>query len=202
MAKYDYITEQEKDSLQNLKMDIRFNPESHKEGLATYFRMYLQGFMNDWIKENPKPAIEGGRDRWNLFLDGLKIFTTVDSRMQANAETAVQKHMTKLQAEFFHQNTPQRNPTAPFLELEKPDIDRIMQRAMKRSPRWRKMKKAGIDEDDIRKSFTEKTEMTVFDWKSDAREKDTIMTPMDSIRYYKTFSTRRHDVDGTSDRSC
>ena len=81
--------------------------------------MYLQGFMNDWIKKIPKPALEGQRDRWNLFLDGLKIYTTVDSRMQANAEIAVQKHMTKLQAEFFHQNTPQRNPTAPFLELEK-----------------------------------------------------------------------------------
>jgi penicillin-binding protein 1A len=187
MAKYDYITEQEKDSLQNLKMDIRFNPESHKEGLATYFRMYLQRFMNGWISKNPKPAVEGERDRWNLYLDGLKIYTTVDSRMQANAETAVQKHMANLQAEFFHQNTPQRNPTAPFLELEKPDIDRIMERAMKNSPRWRKMKAAGVSEDDIRESFAQKTEMTVFDWNSDAREKDTIMTPLDSIRYYKTF---------------
>ena len=186
MQKYDFITEQERDSLQNTKMTIRFNPESHKEGLATYFRMYLQGFMNDWIKKNPKPALEGQRDRWNLFLDGLKIYTTVDSRMQANAETAVQKHMTKLQAEFFHQNTPQRNPTAPFLELEKPEIDRIMNRAIKASPRWRQMKKEGKSEDDIRASFTKKTEMTVFDWTSDAREKDTIMTPIDSIRYYKT----------------
>ncbi|WP_373518741.1 transglycosylase domain-containing protein, partial [Pricia sp.] len=108
MAKYDYITEQEKDSLQKLKMAIRFNPESHKEGLATYFRMYLQGFMNRWIAKNPKPALEGQRDRWNLYLDGLKIYTTVDSRMQANAEQAVQKHMANLQAEFFHQNTPER----------------------------------------------------------------------------------------------
>jgi len=187
MAKYDFISEQEKDSLQNLRMDIRFNPESHKEGLATYFRMYLQRFMNDWIKKNPKPAIEGARDRWNLYLDGLKIYTTVDSRMQTNAENAVQKHMAKLQAEFFHQNTPERNPTAPFVDMEKPDIDRIMERAIKNSPRWRQMKAAGVDEEDIRKSFTEKAEMTVFDWESDAHEKDTIMTPMDSIRYYKTF---------------
>lgn len=187
MAKYDFITEQERDSLQNLKMAIHFNPESHKEGLATYFRMYLQGFMNDWISKNPKPALEGERDRWNLYLDGLKIYTTIDSRMQANAETAVQKHMTKLQAEFFHQNTPERNATAPFLDLETSEINSIMQRAMKSSPRWRKMKAEGISEDDIRESFTKKTEMTVFDWSSDAREKDTIMTPMDSIRYYKTF---------------
>ncbi len=187
MAKYDYITEQEKDSLQNLKMTIRFNPESHKEGLATYFRMYLQGFMTDWIDKNPKPAIEGGRDRWNLYLDGLKIYTTIDSRMQTNAENAVQKHMANLQAEFFHQNTPERNATAPFLELDEPEIDRIMERAMKNSPRWRQMKAAGIAEKDIRQSFTKKTEMRVFDWNSDAREKDTIMTPLDSIRYYKTF---------------
>ena len=187
MAKYDYITEKEKDSLQNLKMDIRFNPESHKDGLATYFRMYLQRFMNGWIEKNPKPAVEGGRDRWNLFLDGLKIYTTIDSRMQTNAEQAVQKHMARLQAEFFHQNTPERNATAPFLDLEKSEINRIMERAMKSSPRWRQMKSEGKSEDEIRKSFEEKTEMTVFDWTSDAREKDTIMSPMDSIRYYKTI---------------
>lgn len=187
MAKYDFITEQEKDSLQKLKMSIRFNPESHKEGLATYFRMYLQGFMNDWISKNPKPALEGQRDRWNLFLDGLKIYTTIDSRMQANAENAVQKHMTKLQAEFFHQNTSERNPTAPFLDLDQAETDRIMLRAMKNSPRWRGMKADGKSEKEIRASFTKKTEMLVFDWESDAREKDTIMTPIDSIRYYKTF---------------
>ena len=187
MAKYDYITEKEKDSLQALKMDINFNPESHKEGLATYFRMYLQGFMNRWIEKNPKPAIEGARDKWSLWLDGLKIYTTIDSRMQANAEDAVQKHMAKLQAEFFHQNTPDRNPTAPFLDLEKSEVDHILENGMKTSERWRKMKAEGKDEKDIRASFAKKTEMTVFDWNSDGREKDTIMTPLDSIRYYKTF---------------
>lgn len=187
MAKYGYISEKEKDSLTALKMDINYNPESHREGLATYFRMYLQGFMNDWIAKNPKPAIEGARDKWSLYLDGLKIYTTIDSRMQANAEDAVRKHMSKLQAEFFHQNTPDRNPTAPFLDLEKFEIDRIIERAMKTSERWRKMKDEGKSETQIRESFDKKTEMTVFDWNSDAREKDTIMTPRDSIRYYKTF---------------
>jgi len=187
MERNGYITEQEKDSLQALKMDINFNPESHKEGLATYFRMYLQRFMNGWIAENPKPAIEGARDKWSLWLDGLKIYTTIDSRMQANAEDAVRKHMARLQAEFFNQNTPDRNPTAPFLDLKKPEIDRIMERAMKNSSRWRKMKAEGKEEKDIRASFAKKTEMTVFDWNSDGRERDTIMTPLDSIRYYKTF---------------
>ena len=187
MEKYDYITESQKDSLQALKMDINFNPESHREGLATYFRMYLQGYLNDWIKKNPKPALEGERDSWNIYLDGLKVYTTIDSKMQKNAEDAVKEHMKRLQAEFFHQNTPERNPTAPFLDLEKEEIDRIMERAMKNSDRWRKMKAADKTEKEIRASFEVKTEMTVFDWKSDTQEKDTVMTPLDSIRYYKTF---------------
>jgi penicillin-binding protein 1A len=187
LARYDYITEKEKDSLQALKMDINFNPENHREGLATYFRMYLHRFMKDWIDKNPKPAMEGERDRYNLYLDGLKIYTTIDSKMQANAEEAVNEHMTKLQAEFFHQNTPDRNPTAPFLDLTPGETNSIMERAMKTSERWRIMKDQGKSEKEIRDSFTKKTEMTVFDWKSATKEKDTILTPMDSIRYYKTF---------------
>ncbi|MBT8285134.1 MAG: penicillin-binding protein, partial [Flavobacteriaceae bacterium] len=188
MEKYGYITEGEKDSLQQLKMDINFSPESHREGLATYFRMYLQGYLNDWIKKNPKPVTqEGERDTWNIYLDGLKVYTTIDSRMQKNAEEAVSEHMKNLQAEFFNQNTPERNPTTPFLDLEREEINRIMERAMKTSERWRKMKAAGKTEEEIRQSFKEKTEMTVFDWNSETQEKDTVMTPLDSIRYYKTI---------------
>ncbi|MEY8020313.1 penicillin-binding protein 1A [Muriicola sp. SD30] len=188
MEKYGYITEGEKDSLQQLKMDINFSPESHREGLATYFRMYLQGYLNDWIKKNPKPVTqEGERDTWNIYLDGLKVYTTIDSRMQKNAEEAVSEHMKNLQAEFFNQNTPERNPTTPFLDLERQEINRIMERAIKTSERWRKMKAAGKTEEEIRQSFNEKTEMTVFDWNSETQEKDTVMTPLDSIRYYKTI---------------
>jgi len=183
MAKYGYITEAEKDSLQKTEMKINFNPESHREGLATYFRMYLQRWLNNWVKENPKP--DG--DSYNIYLDGLKVYTTVDSRMQRNAEEAVQEHMKNLQAEFFHQNTPKRNPTAPFLDLTKGAIDTIMDRAMRNSERWRHYKREGLSEKEIKATFHEKTEMTVFDWNSDSYEKDTIMTPMDSIRYYKTF---------------
>ncbi|TXN37560.1 penicillin-binding protein [Flagellimonas hymeniacidonis] len=183
MAKYEYITEQEKDSLQALRMNINFNPESHREGLATYFRMYLQRFLKNWVNENPKPDGE----KYNIYLDGLKVFTTVDSRMQKNAEDAVQAHMKNLQTEFFHQNTPDRNRTAPFLDLTRGAIDTIMNSAMKRSDRWRSMARAGKSEKEIKDSFEEKTEMTVFDWNSDSFEKDTIMTPRDSIRYYKTF---------------
>lgn len=187
MAKYGYLTELEKDSLQALEMGINFNPESHREGIATYFRMYLQGFMNRWIKKNPKPALDDERDQWNIYLDGLKIYTTIDSRMQQNAEDAVAEHMKNLQAEFFHQNMPERNSTAPFLELSKEEIDGIMERAMKNSARWKKMASAGSSEKEIRESFTKPAEMTVFDWNGDSQEKDTIMTPLDSIQYYKTF---------------
>lgn len=187
MSKYDYITENERDSLQSLKMDINFSPESHREGLATYFRMYLQGYLKKWILENPKIDENGDEGKWNIYLDGLKIYTTIDSRMQANAEMAVEEHMKRLQAEFFVQNTPQRNPTTPFLELEKSEIETIIERAIKNSERWRAMKRAGYSEKEIRASFKQKTEMTVFDWESETREKDTVMTPLDSIRYYKTF---------------
>ena len=187
MAKFEFISETEKDSLQLLKMDINYNPESHSVGSATYFRMYLRGFMKKWIKKTPKPALEGERDTWNLYLDGLKIYTTIDSRMQVNAEEAVEEHMKNLQAEFFRQNTPEKNRIAPFLDLEKEEIDRIMEQAMKRSDRWRQMKNEGKSEKQIRSSFTKKTAMTVFDWNSETHQKDTILTPLDSIRYYKTF---------------
>lgn len=187
MAKYNYLTEQEKDSLQSLPMEIKFSPESHREGLATYFRMYLQGWFKDWIAANPKPAAPGERDTWNIYLDGLKVYTTIDSRMQQNAELAVQEHMKNLQQEFFVQNTPARNRTTPFVDLNPQEIKGIMERAMKNSERWRAMKRAGVSEADIRKSFEEKTEMTVFDWNAPDQEKDTLMSPTDSIRYYKTF---------------
>ncbi|MEN1784668.1 MAG: transglycosylase domain-containing protein, partial [Bacteroidota bacterium] len=183
MAKYGYITEEEKDSLQQLKMDLNFSPESHREGLATYFRMYVQRWLGSWVKDHKKP--DG--TSYNIYLDGLKVYTTIDSRMQQNAETAVEQHMKKLQKEFFGQNTLERNPTTPFLGLEDDKIDLIMDKAMTSSNRWKIMKSQGYSKKEIRASFRKKTEMTVFDWNSDSYEKDTVMTPLDSIRYYKTF---------------
>lgn len=183
MAKYGYLDEAIKDSLQALPLKINFNPESHNEGTATYFRMYMQKWLRQWAKSNPKP--DGSY--YNIYLDGLKIYTTIDSRMQKNAELAVTNHMKRLQAAFFVQNTQQRNPTTPFLDLKDYEIDLIMERAMKISPRWIELEAKGMSENQIRASFKKKTKMTVFDWNSDSYEKDTIMTPLDSIRYYKTF---------------
>ncbi|MCB0449284.1 penicillin-binding protein 1A [Mariniflexile maritimum] len=185
MEKYGYINEKVKDSLQKTPLDLNYNPESHREGIATYFRTYLDGFMKDWIKNNPKP--DG--TKYNLYNDGLKVYTTIDSRMQLYAENAVQQHMAQLQKEFFKQNTPERNKTAPFLDLTPDEIKTLLKNAMKQSERWRKMKyDLGKSDKEIEASFYRPTEMAIFAWKKGkATEIDTIMKPIDSIRYYKTF---------------
>jgi penicillin-binding protein 1A len=136
--------------------------------------------MDDWIAENPKS--DGSKH--SLYRDGLRIFTTIDSRMQAMGEAAVDAHMKNLQQEFFRQNTKRANPTAPFLDLREGEIDTLMERTAYRTERWRKMKLAGIEESEILASFYEKVPMRIFSWKG---ERDTVMTPMDSIRYYKHF---------------
>ena len=180
MVRNELITQKEKDSLSQLPITINYTPESHREGLATYFRAYLKEFMDDWIAENPKP--DGSKH--SLYRDGLRIFTTIDSRMQAMGEAAVDAHMKNLQQEFFRQNTKRANPTAPFLDLREGEIDTLMERTAYRTERWRKMKLAGIEESEILASFYEKVPMRIFSWKG---ERDTVMTPMDSIRYYKHF---------------
>ncbi len=183
MYKYGYISEEVKDSIQQMDLGMNYTPESHREGIATYFREYLREFMKDWINSNPK----ADGSKYDLYSDGLKIYTTIDSRMQTYAEEAVERHMPKLQAEFFHQNTPNRNPTAPFLELEREEIKDLMNRAMKRSERWRVMKKEGKKDKEIIKSFNMPTKMKIFSWDAPNKEMDTIMKPMDSMRYYKSF---------------
>ena len=180
MLRNEMLTQKEVDSLQQLPLQIQFNPQSHREGLATYFRAYLRQFMLNWIQNNPKPDGQ----KYNLYLDGLTIYTTLDSKMQTYAENVVKEHMSNLQDAFFEQNTPKWNPTAPFLDLTEKEVERLMNQAMMRSERWRKMKLAGKTEDDIKASFDQETEMKIFSWKG---EIDTVMSPIDSIRHYKHF---------------
>ncbi|EDP97030.1 candidate bifunctional family GT51 b-glycosyltransferase/PBP transpeptidase, candidate murein polymerase [Kordia algicida OT-1] len=184
MYKYDYITKEVKDSLQKLPLTIDYNPESHNEGIGTYFREHLKGFLKKWTAENPK---ENG-EKYDIYLDGLKIYTTIDSRMQEYAEEAMEEHMKKLQAEFYHQNTKKRNKNAPFAkDVEQSTIDFVMNKAIENSERWKIMKKEGKTEKEILASFDKKTPMTVFSWKGKNNRIDTIMTPRDSILYSKFF---------------
>ncbi len=180
MYRNKMISKDEKDSLSNIPLKIEYTPESHREGLATYFRAYLQEFMKKWIKENPK----SNGDFFNIYRDGLKIYTTIDSRLQSIAEESVSGHMKNLQKEFFLQNTLEANPTAPFLDLRIGEIDTLLEKSAYRSERWRKGKSAGMEKDELLATFFKPSPMQVFSWKG---EIDTIMTPMDSIRYYKHF---------------
>lgn len=180
MAKNEFITEQEKDSLQKLPLKINYTPESHNDGLATYFREYLRAYLKKWVKDNPKPNGE----LYNINRDGLKIYVTLDSRMQQYAQEAVQEHMSNLQSYFFKEQ--KRNKTAPFYDLEDEQISSIYRRARRTTDRYRQMKKAGKTQEQIDSAFNAKTKMRVFSWNKE-REVDTIMSPNDSIRYYKHF---------------
>jgi len=184
MTRNKFLTEKWKDSLQQKDLGLDIHRESHSDGLATYFREYLRDYMKDWINENPKP--DGSL--YDLHRDGLKIYVTLDSRMQKYAEEAVQEHMANLQRSFSKEQKANKN--APFYftkysrkETQK-EIKKILNSSMRRSERWRKMKKAGVKEKEIIASFDEKVKMKVFSYKGDI---DTIMTPKDSIRYYKHF---------------
>ena len=210
MRKAGYITDAECDSLQALPLKLTYNRVDHKEGLATYFREYLRGVMTapkpvrsdyrgwqmqkfyedsiawetnplyGWCAKNKK---KDGTN-YNIYTDGLKIYTTINSRMQQYAEDAVKEHLGDyLQPIFFKEKEGSKN--APYARsLPEKRVEELLTKAMKQTERYRLMKGAGASEQQIRKAFDTPEEMTVFSWKGD---KDTIMTPMDSIRYYKSF---------------
>lgn len=178
MAKNEFITKEESLRLQGEPLSLHFTPESHREGIATYFREYLRDYMRRWVKENPKK--DG--TTYDIYRDGLKIYVSIDSRMQKYAEEAVQEHISNLQEEFFIRQKTNKN--APFYNISAADTEAIIMRAMKTSERWRQMKEVGKSEDEILKSFEVKTDMRIFSWKG---EIDTVMTPRDSIVYYKHF---------------
>ena len=178
MYRNDFITEEAKDSLQQIPMKLNFSPEGHSDGYATYFREYLRDYMKTWIENNPKS--DGSYH--NLYRDGLKIYVTLDSRMQKYAEEAVDEHISNLQRVFFKEQ--KRNKTAPFYDISSDEIDQIMSRAMRSTERYRQLKNGGKSNSEILKNFHTKREMQVFTWNG---VRDTILSPYDSIRYYKYF---------------
>jgi penicillin-binding protein 1A len=178
MVRNGHLEESAKKLLEVKPIVLKFQPESHKEGLATYFREFLREYMKNWAKDNKKT--DG--TEYDIYSDGLKIYTTIDSKMQEHAEEAVEAHMKNLQKEFFQQSKGNKN--APFVNISDIETKRILNKAMKSSERWRVMKDLDKSEEEIIESFRVKTKMKVFSWNG---EIDTTMTPMDSIRYYKHF---------------
>jgi penicillin-binding protein 1A len=171
LAKYKFISTEEKDSLIKLPIKLNFHQEGHTEGLAQYFREVLRQELLKWCKDHKKAD---GKP-YNLYRDGLRVYTTIDSRMQRYAEEAVKEHMRDLQKTFVDH---WKGKTA---WSEQPQI---IEDAMKKSERYRNLKEEGKSESDIKKIFDKKTEMRIFTWKG---ERDTTMSPLDSIKYYKLF---------------
>jgi penicillin-binding protein 1A len=178
LVRNKHLEESAKKILERKPIVLDFHPESHLDGTATYFREYLRDFMKNWIKENKRPDGE----EYDIYGDGLKIYVTLDSKIQEHAEEAVQAHMKNLQEEFFIQQ--KENKNAPFVNITEQETDKIINQAIKNSERWRILKAEDKTDEEIIASFSRKTKMTVFTWKGD---RDTIMTPLDSIRYYKHF---------------
>ena len=209
MMKYGYITEQECDSLQALPVELTFRPMDHKEGIAPYFRAYLRQMMMvqkpkrsdypDWNKEQYYIDRKQWKDNplygwcnkntkpdgtpYDLYRDGLRIYTTIDSHMQKYAEEAVDEQMRALQKQFFREK--KGKAYAPFSrKLKKEDADKIMLRSMRQTERYRKMKEDGMSEEKIQEVFNTPIEMNVFSYDGPI---DTIMSPMDSIRWIKHY---------------
>jgi penicillin-binding protein 1A len=209
MLRNGYISRQQSDSLQALPLVTRYNRVDHKEGLAPYFREYLrmtmtaqkpdrkkyrgwqlQKFPEDslawatnpiygWCNKNKKP--DG--TNYNIYTDGLKIYTTIDSRMQEYAEKSVDEHLLTIQDAFFREK--RRSKTAPFSRnLTTEELKEIIDRAIRQSERYNSMLRDGISENRIKQSFDIPAEMTLFSWHG---ARDTTMTPRDSILYMKSF---------------
>ena len=159
---------------------LDFKRQDHKSGNGTYFREYLRQWLADWVKENEKP--DG--TKWDIYKDGLKVYTTIDSRMQGYAEAASAQWLTKLQSQFdAHWKGNKYEPWAyPYSGRTNPEL---IDKSIKQTERYRKMKKAGATEAEIDKAFHTPDSMTVFSWKKEGYDLDTLLTPYDSLKYVK-----------------
>ncbi|MBP5135134.1 MAG: transglycosylase domain-containing protein [Paludibacteraceae bacterium] len=212
MCKGDYITQEQCDSLKQIPLQLKYQKVDHKFGLATYFREYLrqvlmakepnrrnyaswqyQKYHEDslqwknnplygWCNKNKK----ANGDYYNIYVDGLKIYTTIDSRMQKYAEEAVAENLKTQQKTFFAQK--KGKSYAPYSkDLSEEQVRDLLERAKKQSGRYSNMKSVGCTAEEIDKAFETPIPMTVFSWDSPTLTKDTVLSPMDSIRYQKHF---------------
>ena len=179
MRKYDFISDSVYNQLLPQPIKLDFKKESHTQGLAPYFREFLRNKMKSWCKENYKSDGEN----YNLYTDGLKIYTTIDSRLQRFAEEATVVHMSSLQKDFYKHWDGQ--PNAPFPEDFEPEqIELLLSQSMKRSDRYKRLKSYGVDKDKIKQIFNKKVPMSLFSWNGRI---DTTLSPMDSLLYSKYF---------------
>lgn len=180
MLKTNYIDQATYDKVVAEPIVVDFHPvESVDEGYSAYYKHYLRKEINNYLEEYEK---ETGKDV-NIYRDGLKIFVTLDSKMQKYAEEAIKEHMTSLQKSFDEEQ--RRNPNRPFYFLKKKQIDDIMLAAMKRTGRYKQLAAEGVSEDSILMDFKTPTKTTIFTWEG---EKETEMSPYDSIRYHKQIA--------------
>ncbi len=173
MAGQKYITDDQAEQLKKLPVVTNFKKLDENNGLAPYFRSNLGEFMKKWCKEHKK----SNGEPYNLYKDGLKIYTTINPRMQLYAEEAVSKHMAFLQKEFNNQ------PKIKSGEIWREHASQL-ESAIRQTDRWKNMKKDNIDDDDVRRSFDEMVPMRIFAWNKN-RYTDTTMTPLDSLKYHK-----------------
>lgn len=210
MAKYGYLDEAERDSLAALPLELHYRSVDHKQGLASYFREFLRGVLTakkpveddypSWAQQqykldkwawdnNPLYGFceknkKADGSTYDIYQDGLRIYTTIDSKMQRYAEEAVSEHMQEQQKAFDKELKRKRN--APFSwSLKQSEIDGIMNRSMKQTDRYRNMKNAGYTAEEIEKEFMNPREMQVFTY--DRGMIDTILSPYDSIKWQKSF---------------
>jgi penicillin-binding protein 1A len=171
MVKYDYLTEEEYDKLKEKDISLNYKVENQNVGLAPYFRTEASKFLLQWCRERG----------YDLYSDGLKIYTTIDSRMQKYAEAAVDDHM-KAQQKLFFEHWKGRNP---WVDRDNKEIKNFPEVAIKRSDRYRNLKaRFGDNEDSIKFYLNKKIPMKIFTWNG---EEERIMSPMDSLKYYKHF---------------
>lgn len=178
MNKYEYLTQSQYDSIVAMDLELEYNVESHNEGLATYFREVVKSDLLKWTRENLKP--DGSN--YDLFGDGLRIYTTLDSRLQKYAEEAIAEHMPELQ-EKFNAEVGDRDP---WIDSRGRTIPNFIEDAVKRTDAYRNLSRQyGDKQDSIDYKLNEKKKLTVFTWEKG--EVDTLMSTMDSIRHYKKF---------------
>ncbi|MBQ3787250.1 MAG: transglycosylase domain-containing protein [Bacteroidales bacterium] len=180
MNNYGYLSDDSLAIYKEKPIDMsRYTPQSHNDGLAPYLREYIRSYMKDWCKHHRKP----NGDYYDVHKDGLKIYTTIDSRMQRYAEQAVREHFSKEIQPAFERELRARKGN-PFCDITAEQQEKFLTQAMKNSNRYRGLKAAGFSQKEIREAFNEKVKMRVFSWKG---TKDTTMSPWDSLIYCKKF---------------